>query len=1333
MLSLRSLLSQTEPQLILPTIPGSMHGAGVVYKNHRFLTHSTLPLEKSAFKTFHPLQKLWILCLILALVDSVISFGAMLTAIGLVAILTVIYFTDVLFNAYLITRSLRSKPEIDFTQEEIDSIYDEKLPIYTILCPLYKEGEVLPQFVEAIKNLDWPKDKLEVLLLLEEDDLETQKVAENLLLPDYFNIVIVPDSQPKTKPKATNYGLHLATGKYIVIYDAEDKPDYLQLKKAYLAFQKYGGNIACFQAKLNYYNASYNLLTKFFTAEYSLWFGLILPGLQSLNTTIPLGGTSNHFKTETLRQLYGWDPFNVTEDCDLGVRLFKVGYKTAIINSTTYEEANSQLGNWLRQRSRWIKGYLQTFLVHNRDLAKFATRHKHHFLIFQLIVGGKIAFAMINPFMWLATIAYFAMRSTLGPIIEQFFPLPIFYLAVTCLVLGNFLYLYYYMIGLVKHEKFELIKYILFVPAYWAMISTAFWIAIWQLVLKPHYWEKTVHGFDFIKRRRLNVREQRETIIRPLYDPATAAGAVLVFAAIVANFANFAYNAYLARKISIEEFGLVSLISSFLFLSTIPLNALSRTVTHKSAYYLGKYKISIHQFWQQVRSRAIAISIIITILWVAATPILETFFNAHHWLPFVLFAPVWIISTAQSVDSGFLNGNFKFKFLAILIVTEAMTKIFVTWLLVNIGFSRYVYAAIPISLSVGFLLAWFFARSIKETKVEIARRLRIKFPLKFYTTAIFTKISAISFLSFDLILAKHYLPPTEAGQYALLSLAGKMIFFIGGLFSQFILPLVSREEGAQRDSKIVFYKIFLASTTVSFLTYVGIGLFGFISAPILFGDKVKPILYLLPIYGLAIFCFTVANSILTFYQAKNKHLFASVSLLLAISLATSITLFHSSLSQIVWVMAAVGFMSLAVMALLHFKNEIPNTLLRNVSDFLGIFKNIPEQPSPNLTLSRILIFNWRDTKHVWAGGAEVYLHEIAKRLVQMGHQVTIFCGNDGKSSKNDIIDGVNIIRRGGFYTVYFWAPIYYLCKLRKNVDLVLDSENGIPFFTPLFVKKPKIGLVHHVHQEVFRTKLKFPLAQIGKFLEGKLMPFIYQNVQMVTVSASSKADMQKIGLGKKYPIEIISPGVDLLKFQPAPKTPNPSVLYLGRLQPYKTIQTAIYAMQNVIKNIPNATLTIAGSGEVKDQLQKLVEILGLTSVVKFIGTVDEKTKVELFAKSWVMVQPSKIEGWGITAIEANASGTPVVAANVAGLRDSVSNPHSGFLVPWGDVEKFAEKIELILLSSKVRSQLEIGSRLWAQQFDWQKSTQKLLSVADRLLFEKSFVGSELGYEWLEEI
>ncbi len=470
-----------------------MVGAGIGYKKRQFVTHTTLPHNKSAVRTFLLRQKLFIGILVATTVIGLI-FNTMVTLGVLIAFLSAVYFLDVVFNALLILKSLKHEQDIHVGDEAIKNLSDEKLPVYTILCPLYKEGHIIAQFVDAISRLSWPKDKLDVLLLLEEDDKESQEVAKTLNLPSFVRTIVVPNSQPKTKPKACNYGLSYAKGDYLVIYDAEDIPDPMQLKKAYLGFKKAGSSVKCLQAKLNYHNPHQNLLTRFFTAEYSLWFDVTLTGYQSINTTIPLGGTSNHFRTKDLLSLQGWDPFNVTEDADLGVRLFKEGYRTAIIDSTTLEEANSKWGNWVRQRSRWIKGYMQTYLVHTRNPYAFVKTNRHHAFLFNMILGGKIAFILINPFLWLATFSYFALYAYVGPAIERLYPAVVFYMAGFSLVFGNFLYLYYYMIGLMKREQYALIKYIYLVPFYWLMISFAGFYALYQLILKPHYWEKTVHG-----------------------------------------------------------------------------------------------------------------------------------------------------------------------------------------------------------------------------------------------------------------------------------------------------------------------------------------------------------------------------------------------------------------------------------------------------------------------------------------------------------------------------------------------------------------------------------------------------------------------------------------------------------------------------------------------------------------------------------------------------------------------------------------------------------------------------------------------------------------------
>lgn len=472
---------------------------GIKYNKKAYTPHTKLHHSRTALYTLVNWQKvaLWFIG---GFALMAILFYPLETIILLVGILSVIYFIDVLFNIYVILKSLHFPPELEFTDNLIKQVKNDNLPMYTVLCPLYKEAEVLPDFVENMSNLDWPHEKLEVLLLLEENDPETRLAAENMDLPDFIKVCVVPHSMPKTKPKACNYGLQRATGEFIVIYDAEDKPEPDQLKKAYLGFQYEKENTVCIQAKLNYYNTYSNLLTRLFTAEYSLWFDVILPGLQSISTTIPLGGTSNHFKTEKLRALHGWDPFNVTEDCDLGARLFKEGYKTAIIDSTTYEEANSDTMNWIRQRSRWIKGYMQTYFVHMREPVTFFRQHGWHALLFQLVIGLRIYFILINPFLWLATISYFVFYDQVGVFIESLYPSYIFYMAVFSLVFGNFIYLYNYMIGCVKRSQWSVVKFVFLIPVYWALMFLAACMAFYQLIMKPHHWEKTKHGLHLAKK-----------------------------------------------------------------------------------------------------------------------------------------------------------------------------------------------------------------------------------------------------------------------------------------------------------------------------------------------------------------------------------------------------------------------------------------------------------------------------------------------------------------------------------------------------------------------------------------------------------------------------------------------------------------------------------------------------------------------------------------------------------------------------------------------------------------------------------------------------------------
>jgi cellulose synthase/poly-beta-1,6-N-acetylglucosamine synthase-like glycosyltransferase len=250
-----------------------------------------------------------------------------------------------------------------------------------------------------------------VLIVVEADDEETIDAARQANAGSHVRLVEVPVSIPRTKPKALNYALLEATGDLICVFDAEDRPEPLQLRRAAAALAEGDGRMACLQARLNYFNADQNAITRWFTLEYTTWFDQFLPGLVHMRAPIPLGGTSNHFRRQVLVDVGGWDPFNVTEDADLGLRLYRNGYSVGVLDSVTLEEANSDFVNWVKQRSRWYKGYLQTWLLHMRHPVQlFRALGFRGFVIFNLFVGGTPMLALLNPIFWSLGIRWFAVE-----------------------------------------------------------------------------------------------------------------------------------------------------------------------------------------------------------------------------------------------------------------------------------------------------------------------------------------------------------------------------------------------------------------------------------------------------------------------------------------------------------------------------------------------------------------------------------------------------------------------------------------------------------------------------------------------------------------------------------------------------------------------------------------------------------------------------------------------------------------------------------------------------------------------------------------------------------
>jgi cellulose synthase/poly-beta-1,6-N-acetylglucosamine synthase-like glycosyltransferase len=368
---------------------------------------------------------------------------------------------------------------------------DDDLPVITILAPLFKDADAIASLSRAIDDLVYPAGKKDVKFLLEESDHETLNEARRLGLDLRYEMIVVPDVGPRTKPKACNAGLYLARGALTVIYDAEDLPECDQLLKAAAAFKDADPRLACVQARLNYYNANDNWLTRMFALEYALWFDWLLPALQRLDAPIPLGGTSNFFRTKTLIKVGGWDPYNVTEDADLGLRLSRRGYRVQMLDSTTYEEANCRLDNWIRQRSRWIKGHLQTWLVHmRRPGALVKTTGWSGLISVQFFLAGNVFSALINPILWLF---YLVLIISDASAAAQSVPAPLQWLNFAALALGSSCFIAFAMLAPLKRGWNDLSKFGFTAPLYWLLSSLAAYKALWQIVFRPYYWEKTDH------------------------------------------------------------------------------------------------------------------------------------------------------------------------------------------------------------------------------------------------------------------------------------------------------------------------------------------------------------------------------------------------------------------------------------------------------------------------------------------------------------------------------------------------------------------------------------------------------------------------------------------------------------------------------------------------------------------------------------------------------------------------------------------------------------------------------------------------------------------------
>ncbi|MBV6486381.1 MAG: hypothetical protein GHHEDOFH_00310 [Pseudorhodoplanes sp.] len=371
---------------------------------------------------------------------------------------------------------------------------DIELPAYSIIVALYREAAAVPQLLQALRRLDYPPEKLDIKLVLEPDDQETLLAISKCGLNYPLEIIFAPTAAPRTKPKALNAALPFARGSLIAVYDAEDRPERDQLRSAAEAFMTHDWRLACVQARLTIDNTADSWLTRMFTAEYAGLFDVFLPGLALWQLPLPLGGSSNHFRAEALRRAGAWDPHNVTEDADLGMRLARMGYRTAMISSSTYEEAPARFGPWLRQRTRWFKGWMQTWLVHMRHPVRLVRELGFPgFAVFQLVVGGTVLASLVH-LIFAAALAW-ELSAGAGLLRDKAVTdLVITGLHGTTLITGYAISGVLAMIGLARRRLLRFGWALALMPLYWLLLSLAAWRALFQFVVAPYRWEKTEHG-----------------------------------------------------------------------------------------------------------------------------------------------------------------------------------------------------------------------------------------------------------------------------------------------------------------------------------------------------------------------------------------------------------------------------------------------------------------------------------------------------------------------------------------------------------------------------------------------------------------------------------------------------------------------------------------------------------------------------------------------------------------------------------------------------------------------------------------------------------------------
>jgi glycosyltransferase involved in cell wall biosynthesis len=359
----------------------------------------------------------------------------------------------------------------------------------------------------------------------------------------------------------------------------------------------------------------------------------------------------------------------------------------------------------------------------------------------------------------------------------------------------------------------------------------------------------------------------------------------------------------------------------------------------------------------------------------------------------------------------------------------------------------------------------------------------------------------------------------------------------------------------------------------------------------------------------------------------------------------------------------------------------------------------------------ILVVNWQDITNPLAGGAEVHFHEIFSRIARAGHRVTLCCSTYRGAAQRETIDGIEILRSGRRSLFNFVFPFTYLSRLRgTDYDVVVEDLNKVPFFSPLYVRRPLAGIAHHLFgKSVFLETGLLPATYVY-LMERCALALYRTRIPFMVVSRSTEEEF----LANGFPagrLAVIHNCVDHRRYTvgDGKKSDGPLALYFGRLKRYKSVDHFLRALPAVIAGFPGLKAVVAGEGDDQGRLREIARGLGIQDAVEFTGYVTEEQKVHLLRKAWFTVTTSLKEGWGLTVIEANACGTPSIAADVPGLRDAVRVGETGFLYPHGDTGALSACMIRLLGDGALRRHLGEGAVRWAATFDWEDAAERTLA------------------------